>query len=108
MMETLYKDNQLVRLKTANGHQVLMHDTEGIIYIGSAHGGSWVELTKDGSVYVYSAKDFAVRTQGNIELHSDRSIRMNAGQYFDVNACSSAYTRPAGPASWITSIISSR
>jgi hypothetical protein len=35
---------------------------------------------------VYGAKDLAVRTQGNIQMHSDRSISFNAGGNFNINA----------------------
>ena len=71
-------NNQLVRWRTAAGHQVLMNDNAGIIYISNASGLSWVELSATGDVQIYGARDFAIRTQGNVDIHSDRSIRMHA------------------------------
>ena len=71
--------DQLVRLRTAAGHQILMHDTEETIYISHAKGNSWVELTKDGSINIYSKAGFNLRSEGNINIHSDKNISLNAG-----------------------------
>lgn len=70
--------NKLTRWRTAAGHQILMNDNIGTIYVSNASGLSWIELTAQGDVLVYGARDFAVRTQGNIELHSDKSVRIDA------------------------------
>jgi len=70
--------DQLVRLRTAQGHQILMHDTEETIYISHAKGNSWVELTKDGSINIYSKSGFNLRSEGDINIHSDQDINMNA------------------------------
>lgn len=70
--------NNLFRLKSSSGHQILMHDTEGIVYVSNATGTAWVELTKAGDVLIYGAKDLAVRTGGNLMMHSDRNISFYA------------------------------
>ena len=70
--------DQLVRLRTAQGHQILMHDTEETIYISHAKGNSWVELTRDGSINIYSKSGFNLRSEGDINIHSDQDINMNA------------------------------
>jgi len=78
--------DQLVRLRTAGGHQILMHDTEKTIYIGNSTGDSWVELTKDGSVNVYANKGFNVRSEGTINFHSDIDINFHAGRNINMFA----------------------
>ena len=70
--------DQLVRLRTAGGHQILMHDTEETIYISHAKGNSWVELAADGSINIYGKNGFNLRSEGNINIHSDQNINMNA------------------------------
>lgn len=82
----LKNKNNLVRVKTATGHQILMNDSEGFIYISNAAGTAWVELTKNGDVLIYGQRDFAVRTQGNILMHSDKNISFNAKEKFNVYA----------------------
>lgn len=74
----IYGQNNLVRMKTAAGHQIMMNDSEGFVYISNAAGTAWVELTKTGDVLIYGRNDFSVRTQGNIMLHSDRNVSINA------------------------------
>jgi hypothetical protein len=70
--------DQLIRLRTAGGHQILMNDTEETIYISHAKGNSWVELTADGSINIYSKSGFNLRSEGNVNIHSDQNINMNA------------------------------
>lgn len=71
-------NDQLVRLRTANGHQIMMHDTAETLYISHANGNSWIELTKSGSVNVYGKNGIALRSEGTINIHSDTNIIMNA------------------------------
>lgn len=71
-------EDRLVRLRTAAGHQILMHDTEQTIYIGHSNGGTWLELTKDGQVLIYATKGFSVRSVGPMNFHSDTVINFNA------------------------------
>jgi hypothetical protein len=77
--------DQLIRLKTAGGHQILLNDTEKIIYIASRTGNQWMEFSADGSINIYGAAGFNLRSKGAINLHSDSIINMNA-QAIQMNA----------------------
>ena len=70
--------DQLVRLRTSGGHQILMNDTENVLYIASNTGNQWLEFSPDGSINVYGAAGFNLRTQGPIGMHSDSMIAMCA------------------------------
>lgn len=73
-------DNQLVRLRTASGHQLLMHDTDGVVYIANGSGNAWIEMNKEGRIDVYSGVGgISLRTEGDFNLHSDANINMSAG-----------------------------
>lgn len=85
----LYNQNNLVQLRSAAGHQILMNDTKGFMYISNSTGTAWVELTGTGDILIYGAKDLSVRTQGNIMMHSDNDITFNAGRNFNVKSGSS-------------------
>lgn len=76
--------NNLIRLRTSAGHQLLMHDTDGFIYVSNSAGTAWVELTAGGDILIYGANDFAVRTSGNIMMTSDKSISFDATDSFYV------------------------
>ncbi len=78
--------DQLIRLRTAQGHQIMMHDTENVLYINHADGTSWIEMTSSGAINVYSNNGVNLRTQGSINLHADRDINMNAGGKINIKA----------------------
>ena len=71
-------NNQLTRLKTASGHQILMHDTQGVVYIANGSGNSWIEMSGDGKIYIYAQDGFNLRSDGNFDLHSGGDINFHA------------------------------
>jgi hypothetical protein len=79
-------ENQLFRLRTAKGHQIMMNDTDNFLYIIHANGQTWIELGVEGTVDVYSSNSVNVRTQGDINLHADRDITMWAGRDIKMHA----------------------
>lgn len=78
--------DQLIRLRTAQGHQIMMHDTENTLYINHADGTSWIEMTNTGAINVYSTNGVNVRSGGSINLHADSDINMNAGGKINIKA----------------------
>jgi len=70
--------NQLTRLRTASGHQILMHDTEGTVYIANGSGKAWIEMDQTGRISVYSNKGISMRTGGDFNLHADKNINFHA------------------------------
>nr|NDG05578.1 hypothetical protein [Oxalobacteraceae bacterium] len=79
-------DNQLFRLRTAKGHQIMMNDTDNFVYIVHANGQTWIELGVEGTVDIFSTNSVNVRTQGDINLHADRDINMWAGRDIKMHA----------------------
>jgi hypothetical protein len=75
----IYGQSRLFRLRSSSGHQILMHDTENLMYIGNSLGTAWIELKPDGSVNVFSAANVSVRAQQDINFHADRNINMYSG-----------------------------
>lgn len=78
--------NQLVRLRSAAGHQITLSDDGQVLFITHSNGNSWVELGPQGTIDMYSKNSFNVRTQGDINLHADLNINVHAGKDFNVNA----------------------
>ncbi len=91
-------DSKLVRLRTGFGHQILLNDTDGIVYLGTASGNAWAELRNDGSVDVFSAKDVSVHAEGNVNMLADVDVNIQAGE--DINLLAGhnfkVETNPAG------------
>ena len=71
-------NNQLTRLRTASGHQLLMHDTEGVVYIANGSGKAFIEMDRDGTLSVYSDGGINMRTSRDFNLHSDTNINFHA------------------------------
>ena len=71
-------DNQLTRLRTASGHQLLMHDTDGVVYLANGSGKAFVEMARDGTISVYSANGIDFRSGTDFNLHSDTNINFHA------------------------------
>ena len=72
--------NELIRLRTRTGHQILMHDTEDLIYIGNARGTSWIELTSNGKIDIYAEDSISVHTAQDLNFTADRDINFTAGE----------------------------
>lgn len=72
--------NHLIRLRSATGHQILLNDTAGVVYIANGSGNAWMEFANDGSIDFYSGGSVAVRSSGNMDFHSDANINMFAKQ----------------------------
>lgn len=79
-------DNQLIRLRTSSGHQLLMHDTAGVIYLANAKGTVWMEFSGDGAVDIYAQKGYNIRSGGDINFHSEGDINMYANRNIKIKA----------------------
>lgn len=71
-------NNELIRLRTSSGHQLLMHDTKGVVYLANGSGNVWMEFSACGAIDIYSGHTIALRAVGDIDLHSDNNINMFA------------------------------
>jgi len=78
--------NEMLRLKTRTGHQILMHNSEDLIYIGNSKGTAWVELTSNGKIDIYSQDSISVRTGQDFNFKADRDINFQADRDFNVKA----------------------
>jgi hypothetical protein len=78
--------DQLIRLRTATGHQILMNDSAQTLFIIHANGQSYIELGKEGTIDMYSTNSVNIRTQGDLNLHADRNININAVKDLNITA----------------------
>ena len=83
-------NNNLIRLRTAGGHQILMHDKENVIYIGNSSGTTWMQMDANGQLDIYSKTNINLRSK-NINMHADSSIKMHAGQTIQLVAGSNIH-----------------
>lgn len=78
--------DQLIRIRTALGHQILMSDDGQTLMILHSNGQSYIELGKEGTVDIFSTNSFNVRTQGDINFHADQNINIHAAENLNIQA----------------------
>lgn len=77
--------DQLIRLRTSGGHQILMNDSASILYIASSSGQQWMEFSDDGSISMYATGGFNLRSSGPMNYHSDSAIFINSNDIISIN-----------------------
>lgn len=78
--------DQLVRIRTALGHQILMSDDGQVLMILHSNGQSYIELGKEGTVDVYSTNSVNVRTEGDVNMHADNDVNIFAKNKLNIQA----------------------
>ena len=71
-------NSNLVRLRTGSGAQILMNDSAGIVYIINQAGTSWIQMSNDGNIDIYS--------ENNISMHAVNNFNLYVGGDFNLDA----------------------
>ena len=79
-------ESELIRFRTRKGAQVLLHDSENIVYIINSTGTAWVELSEDGKIDMYADESFSVHTIGDFNLRAERDINIEAARNINIKA----------------------
>jgi hypothetical protein len=79
-------NDNLIRIRTAKGHQITMSDDGNTFYITHANGQAWIEMGQEGTLDVFSTNSVNVRTKGTINLHADEDINMYAGKKLNIKS----------------------
>jgi len=93
-----------VRIKTAEGHQIIFDDANERIYVSTSQGRSWLEMDRDGHVHVYAAEsismsaggDFNLQALGNVNISAGKNLNLNASESLRAEACSDLSLTGAG------------
>lgn len=89
-------DNELVRIRTRTGHQILMHNTKDLIYIANAGGTSWIEMTSEGKLDIYAADSVSIHSEADFNFRAGRNINMEAVGSFNVSVGGDYHTDVTG------------
>ena len=71
--------NELIRIRTRTGHQILLHNSEDLIYICNSRGTAWIELTSEGKIDIWAADSISMHTAKDFNLTADNNINLTAG-----------------------------
>jgi len=77
--------DQLVRLRTATGHMIMMNDSAQTLFIIHANGQSYIELGKEGTIDMFASNSVNIRTKGDLNLHADNNININAAKDLNIH-----------------------
>jgi hypothetical protein len=78
--------NELIRLRTRSGAQLLLHNTEGLVYITNTEGTAWIEFTKDGKIDIYAKDSVSIHTENDFNLRAERDLNLEAGRNVNIKA----------------------
>lgn len=70
--------NSRMRIKTAEGHQIIFDDANERIYLSTAKGNSWVELDQDGHIHVFGSESISFRTGKDFNVYADGAINLQS------------------------------
>jgi len=84
--------NELIRLRTRTGHQILLHNSEDLIYITNARGTAWIEFTSDGKIDIFAQDSISIKTDKDLNLYSGRDINIEAKRNFNVKVHEEMHT----------------
>lgn len=90
--------NELIRLRTRTGAQIVMHTSEDLIYINNSRGTCWIEMSSNGKLDVYAADSISFHSENDINFKADRDINIQAGNNININAGASIFETAA--ANW--------
>lgn len=78
--------NEYTRIRTRTGHQLLLHNSEDLIYVGNARGTAWLELTSNGKIDIYAADSISIHSENDLNIKADRDINIEAGRNISMKA----------------------
>ena len=87
--------NDFLKLRTRTGHQILLHNSEDLIYISHGSGDSWIELTANGKIDIYSKDSVSIHTENDFNFKADRDINLQAGRNINLNATENIFETAA-------------
>jgi predicted chitinase len=73
-------ENELVRIRTRTGHQILLHNSQDLIYIANSKGTAWIEMTSNGKLDIYAQDSVSIHTENDFNFRADRDINIEAGR----------------------------
>jgi uncharacterized protein (DUF2345 family) len=78
--------DELVRIRTRTGHQILLHNSHDLIYIANSKGTAWIEMTSAGKIDIYAEDSVSIHTEADFNFRADRDVNLEAGRNINMLA----------------------
>jgi putative chitinase len=89
-------ENELVRIRTRTGHQILLHNSQDLIYIGNSKGTAWLEITSGGKLDIFATDSVSIHTETDFNFRADRDVNIEAGRNIHMRAVKNMETNIGG------------
>lgn len=66
--------DEMLRIRTRTGHQILLHNSHDLIYVANAAGTAWIELTAQGKIDMYCQDSISIHSEGDFNFRADRDM----------------------------------
>lgn len=77
--------NELFRIRTRTGHQILLHNSSDLIYIANSKGTAWIELTSNGKIDMYAEDSVSIHTTNDFNFLADRDINLESKRDMNIS-----------------------
>jgi uncharacterized protein (DUF2345 family) len=78
--------SEYFRVRTRTGHQILLHNSEDLIYIGNAAGTTWIEMSSNGKLDIFANDSVSIHTKQDFNLRADRDFNIEAGRNINMKS----------------------
>ena len=78
--------NELFRIRTRTGNQILLHNSEDLVYVANANGSAWIEMTSSGKVDIFANDSVSVHSKGDFNFKTDRDFNLEANRNINLKA----------------------
>ena len=69
-----------IRIRTKSGAQLLVDETNGLVYGINKTGTSWFQMDATGNFDIYAAQSMSIRSVKDINFRADNDINIEAGR----------------------------
>lgn len=73
-------DDEKIRLRTRSGVQLLLDESNGLVYVINKTGTGWVEVDENGKIMIYGETGIGMRSKGDINFYADNDLIFEAGR----------------------------
>ena len=79
-----------------SGHQILLHNSQDLIYIANSKGTAWIELTSNGKLDIFATDSVSIHSESDFNLRADRDFNIEAGRNINMRAIQNYETNVSG------------
>lgn len=80
------EEREKIRIRTRSGAQLLLDESNGVVYLTNRDGTAWVHMDEFGRIDIYGAETMSVRSEKDFVVRADRDIIMEAGRDVSIKA----------------------